>query len=137
MKKTNKKLDQQICKALTIACENIKAEVNGFVWLTHFVDYKQFPDSLSIVCIFDTNTDLLNAGDETKDRHISGLIYSELEKIQISLKRDSNTIYYDTEQTCSAENNGNWQQRFSKPHYLNTINSNPRIISPNKATGTH
>jgi len=45
--KKMKKTDKQICKALTKACEIAKAEVLGFQWFTHLVNYNQFPESLS------------------------------------------------------------------------------------------
>lgn len=50
MKKSDKKLDNLLRKALTIACENIKDKIPDFNWLTHEVNYQQYPTSLIIRC---------------------------------------------------------------------------------------
>ena len=97
MKKTDKKIDKQICQALTIACEAIKTKANGFQWLTHFVDFNQFPDSLSVVCIFNTSAELDHARQHMKDQTIVSLIKNELEKINIKLKDISRHISFETE----------------------------------------
>ena len=61
MKKSDKKIDNTVRKALTEVCEAALTEVAGFKWLTHFVNHNDFPDSLSVVCVFDTNVELANA----------------------------------------------------------------------------
>ena len=112
MTKTDKKIDNQICLALTKVCETAKYEVQGFQWLTHFVNYSQFPGSLSVICIFDTNVKLEQARQEMKDYAIYSLIKSELEQININLKEISRHISFDTEEACKLEHNGKWQARF-------------------------
>ena len=54
MTKTEKKLEATIIKQLTSACKEAKPIAQGFEWLTHEVDYKRFPKSLLITCMFDT-----------------------------------------------------------------------------------
>ena len=98
MMKTHKKIDNQICKALAKVCETAKLEVQGFQWLTHFIDYNQFPDSLSIICIFGTNAELEQARQEMKDQVIYKLIKSELKQININFKDISRHILFDTEE---------------------------------------
>ena len=98
MKKTDKKIDNQICKALTNVCETAKLDVQGFQWLTHRVDYNQFPDSLSVICMFGTNAELEQARQEKQDQLIYNLIKIELEHIDINLKNISRHISFDTEQ---------------------------------------
>ncbi|WP_194756662.1 hypothetical protein [Aliidiomarina indica] len=56
MRKTDKKLDNQIVKALTGVCEASKNDVSGFDWLTHEVNYQRFPDSLVITLVFTEST---------------------------------------------------------------------------------
>jgi predicted RNA-binding protein with PIN domain len=97
MKKTDKKIDKQICQALTKACETAKQEVQGFQWLTHLVNYNQFPDSLSIICIFDTKADLEQAREQKKDQIIVGLIGTELALINIRFKELNRHVSFDTE----------------------------------------
>jgi len=97
MKKTDKKIDNQICKSLTIVCEIAKEEVQGFQWLTHLVNYNQFPESLSIICVFDTKTELEQAHQQKKDQLIIGLIKSELEQINIRFKDIKRHVSFDSE----------------------------------------
>ncbi len=104
MKKTDKKIDKKICQALTKACEKAKNEVPGFQWLTHLVDYNQFPDSLSVICIFDTKAELEIAYQNQKDQLIISLIKSELEQINIRLKEISRHISMVTESSIISEN---------------------------------
>jgi len=97
MKKTDKKLEKQICQALTNACEAAKLEVQGFQWLTHRVNYNQFPDSLSVICFFDTKANLKQACQHNKDQFMIALIKSELEQINIRFKDIKRHVSFDTE----------------------------------------
>ncbi|TRW48375.1 hypothetical protein FM042_09360 [Aliidiomarina halalkaliphila] len=56
MRKTDKKRDNQIIQALTEVCEASKFDVDGFVWLTHAVNYQRFPESLTITLAFAEST---------------------------------------------------------------------------------
>ncbi len=97
MKKTDKKLENKICKALTKACEMAKDQVPGFQWLTHVVNYNQFPESLSIICVFKNTVELELARQQSKDQLIASLIQSELEQINIRFKDIERQIYFETE----------------------------------------
>ena len=79
----------------------------GFMWLTHLVNYKNFPDSLSIVCVFDTNEQLAKANDEA----LRTIIQQKLASIDISLKDIRQHVSFDTEENCERENNGKWHER--------------------------
>ena len=57
LNKTSQKIDNNICKALTIACESSLHEVPGFAWLTHRANYTNFPASLVITCVFELESD--------------------------------------------------------------------------------
>jgi len=99
MKKTDKKIDNQICKSLTIVCEIAKEEVPGFQWLTHLVNYNQFPDSLAVICVFDTKVGLEQARKQKKDQLMVGLIKSELEQINIRFKDINRHVSFDIEKS--------------------------------------
>ena len=98
MKKTDKKIDKKICQALTKACEVAKDEVSGFQWLTHLVNYNQFPDSLSVICIFKTKAEFAVACQNNKDLFIVGLIKNELEQINIRFKDIKQHVSFDFEE---------------------------------------
>ena len=95
-----------------MSVKTAKQQVQGFQWLTHLVNYNQFPDSLSIICIFETKAELEQARQQMKDQLIVSLIKNELEQINIRFKELSRYVSFDTEEACEAEHNGNWQKRF-------------------------
>lgn len=49
MRKTDKKIENNIRISLTKVCEQALKEVDGFLWLTHTVNYSKFPESLQIL----------------------------------------------------------------------------------------
>ena len=112
MKKSDKKIENTVRKALTEVCEVALAEVAGFKWLTHFVNYSDFPDSLSVVCVFDTNAELSNALAEHKDDFLRRLIEQALAAANIHITDMRQRLSFDTEENCQNENAGKWQSRF-------------------------
>ncbi|ASG64815.1 hypothetical protein CEW91_00975 [Idiomarina piscisalsi] len=52
MRKSDKKLEREIIRELTRVCEAAKFDHEGFIWLTHEVDYQRFPQSLKITLVF-------------------------------------------------------------------------------------
>ncbi len=113
MKKTDKKTDKAIREALTEVCELALEEVVGFKWLTHFVNYQRFPSSLSIVCVFESNSDLSSALSAHKDEYLRRLIKEKLGAVDIQLKNISQHVSFDTEEACQHDNGGKWYGRFS------------------------
>lgn len=112
MKKTDKKIENSIRETLTEVCEIALEEVVGFKWLTHFSDYKNFPRSLSVVCIFNTNNDLSSAYSTHKDDYLRSLIKEKLSAVDIHIKDIRHQIRFDTEEACDNENGGKWHERF-------------------------
>ncbi|MGK9546088.1 hypothetical protein O6486_23965, partial [Salmonella enterica subsp. enterica] len=53
-KRDTARLERRLVATLTEACETAKAEIPGFEWLTHTVDYAAFPQSLRVIWVFDT-----------------------------------------------------------------------------------
>ena len=45
------RIERHLIAALTDACEIAKAEIPGFEWLTHTVDYRAFPQSLRVIWV--------------------------------------------------------------------------------------
>ena len=110
MRKTDKKLDNQIRKALTVVCEIALEEVDGFQWLTHVVNYDKFPQSLVVTCVFDTieaHRKAMNAG---RDHYLVDLIQDELFALNIGIKGE-NLLRFDSEEACQIEHKGKWQHR--------------------------
>ncbi|OMH36202.1 hypothetical protein [Motiliproteus sp. MSK22-1] len=114
MKKSEKKINNQLLKALTEACEASLERFDGFVWLTHFVNYSHFPDSLSVVCIFDTNRQLDNLRHSDNAGSMAQLIKQTLSAQGIEIKDINKHIRFDTEEACKKENAGKWNLRFNQ-----------------------
>jgi len=108
MRKMDKKIENALRRVLTEACDIALEKHAGFMWLTHFVDYRNFPSSLSIVCIFDTNEQLAKAN----EAELRSTIRSKLMSIDIKVKDISQHISFDSEENCERENNGKWHERF-------------------------
>ena len=111
MKKTDKKYEKTMREALTGVCDIALDEVPGFKWLTHKINYRCFPDSLVVVCIFDTNRDLANALLAQQDDFLRSIIREKLSAAGISIKDMARQVRFDTEEACALEQGGRWQER--------------------------
>lgn len=111
MRKSDKKTDNNIRKTLTNVCEVALEQVDGFKWLTHFVNYDNFPESLAVVCVFDTKSDLAKARITKHDDFLVSLIVENLLNEGIKLRDASQTVTFDTEEACAHEHGGNWAKR--------------------------
>ncbi|PAJ73866.1 hypothetical protein CJF42_13590 [Pseudoalteromonas sp. NBT06-2] len=110
MRKSDKKINNNIRNILNQVCEQALIEVKNFVWLTHLVNYDKFPASLTIVCVFEFNDDLVQAKKSGSEAFLSDLIVKKLSTLNIKVKPEKQIIF-DTEQNCENEHNGNWQLR--------------------------
>ena len=109
MRKTDKKLDNTLRLALTEVCDIALKDIAGFQWLTHCVNYLNFPQSLKIICVFDTNERLRCFNNSHYSVTLEELIQSKLGNI--TLKNISKHIAYDSEENCDKEHDGQWGKR--------------------------
>lgn len=113
MRKSDKKVDNQLRISLTDVCEVALKSCDGFEWLTHTVNYNHFPKSLIVICIFDTN-DNLTAFLQSKDcDELASLINKKLFEMNVYIKNIAKHIAYDTEENCTKNNNGKWADRLN------------------------
>lgn len=112
MKKTDKKIENAIVGSLTEVCDIALKGIDGFEWITHFVNYSNVPQSLSVVCIFDTKESLLNVVKSRKDEELRQLIRQKLSTVDIHIKDVQKQVSFDTEEACQNVNGGNWDERF-------------------------
>lgn len=108
MNKSDKKTEKQIVKALNTACDSLMGDVEGFCWLTHFVDYANVSQSLRIVVVFDTDQALSDADASGLRKTISALVVKQLENHAIVIVDSEKTIHFDTEQQGADVNNTHW-----------------------------
>ncbi|WP_206483677.1 Fis family transcriptional regulator [Thalassotalea sp. G2M2-11] len=114
MKKTAKKIDKQLRESLTQVCEYSLEQYNGFQWLTHTVNYANFPKSLKIICIFDTEQNLKALLQSNAQLELNKQIQAALFKINITLPNATSQISYDSEEKCQQTHNGNWASRLGQ-----------------------
>jgi hypothetical protein len=107
MRKIDKKTDNALREVLTEVCEIAQENYDGFKWITHLANYNNFPGSLSVVCIYDTNEQL----EKTDVNGLRMLISEKLLSIDINIKDISRHVRFDTEENCNNENNGKWSER--------------------------
>lgn len=117
MRKTDKKLDNQLRHVLTEVCEVALKDINGFQWLTHLVNYSNFPKSLQVVCVFDTNENLSLFMSQNTKTELAHLIQLKLSTINIAVNNVTAHICYDTEQNCDTEHQGKWANRLVQKNY--------------------
>ncbi|MFQ3188943.1 MAG: hypothetical protein ACI936_000063 [Paraglaciecola sp.] len=113
MNKTVKKLDNNVVQALKIVCENAKQDIIGFEWLTHSADYSNFPGSLVITCVLDQIDSLDSMIASEQDKILRKQIQKQLLKAGILFKDIRQHVFFDTEQACLLEHNGNWKRRLA------------------------
>lgn len=97
MTKTDKKMEKNIRLALTSVCEKALETIDGFQWITHNVDYKKFPDSLTVLCVFDNSVNLSSARTLNQDTELKIWIQKELAKHNIDLRNVDAAVSFNIE----------------------------------------
>ncbi|WP_070965927.1 Fis family transcriptional regulator [Vibrio sonorensis] len=95
MRKTDKKIENQIREVLTEVCEDTLKSYDGFLWVTHTVKYSSFPESLNIICVFETVQDRAKFLSGEGPYHVSIVIQKAFEKVGVQLKKVDKQISYD------------------------------------------
>jgi len=112
MRKTDKKIDNQLIKVLTGVCEVGLKDIEGFAWLTHLVNYANFPKSLKIICVFDNNRNLSVFQSNTDNQqNFERLIQSKLLELDVKVTNIVAHVGYDTQEKCDEDHSGNWAKR--------------------------
>ncbi|MGJ8693481.1 MAG: Fis family transcriptional regulator [Thalassotalea sp.] len=111
MRKSDKKIDNQLRLALTDVCETALKDFIGFEWLTHVVNYDNFPKTLKIVCVFDTNEHLTSFTVNNQHLKLNALIADKLNGLGIKLNNIAQHISYDSEEDCQKKHQGKWADR--------------------------
>ncbi|WP_421850189.1 Fis family transcriptional regulator [Marinomonas sp.] len=114
MKKSDKKIDNALREALTNVCETALGSVDGFVWLTHLVNYSAFPNSLKIICVFETDESLSNALEAKRDDYFYQLIQDKLNAVNIKFNKLRQQVSFDSEEACERSHAGKWNERLAK-----------------------
>jgi len=110
-KREQSRIERTLAATLTDACEAGKAEIVGFQWLTHDVDYQRFPASLRVIWVFTSQAEQDAAIAKGQDRLMQQLTAAALQAAAIQLDTPAAHVHVDNEQQCLRVDGGNWQQR--------------------------
>ena len=114
MRKSDKKLDNAIRNALIDVCEQAQGSFEGFQWLTHSVNYDNFPNSLKIICVFNTDEHLANLQQGDCSGQLRQLIKHHLAESNVVLKDVNKQVLLDSEQACTTTHNGKWAHKLAQ-----------------------
>lgn len=107
-------IERLLVATLTEACETAKAEIVGFDWLTHEVDYSDFPSSLRVIWVFDTQANKEQALVSGQGERMVELTAIALKDADVLVSPVSAHVHFDSEEQCQRANGGNWQQRLAR-----------------------
>ncbi|SEF02523.1 hypothetical protein [Pseudomonas migulae] len=113
-KRDQAQIERRLIAALSKACETAKAEIEGFSWLTHDVDYERFPSSLMIVWVFDTDASRDEVLANGQDKRMLELTTLALSEANVHVNQVSANVHFDTEEQCQRSNAGDWRQRLTR-----------------------
>ena len=111
MRKSDKKIENQIRDVLTDVCEDTLKSYDGFLWVTHTVNFSSFPQSLKIVGVFDTNQDRTHFLESGGQQEVVMVIQNAFNQVGIKLKNVDKHISYDTQENCDRDHQGKWNLR--------------------------
>jgi hypothetical protein len=113
-KREQSRIERTLAATLTDACEAGKAEIVGFEWLTHDVDYQRFPASLRVIWVFASQAEQDAAIAKGQERLMQALTAAALQAADIALENPAVQVRLDNEQQCLRVDGGNWQQRLTR-----------------------
>jgi hypothetical protein len=113
MKKSDKKIENNLVKSLTAVCTELLDQAQGFTWLTHTVNYADFPRSLRVICVFNTRDELLAVKNSEQYTDILRLVKASLASVSIPMNDASKQVVFDCEEACTKQHNGRWAQRLN------------------------
>ena len=96
-------VERELIRTLTDACETAKSEILGFQWLTHDVDYTQFPQSLVVTWVFDSETSRARALASADKARMQALTLAAFDEVGISVSRIDDHLAFSVERTARGK----------------------------------
>ena len=103
MNKIEKQMDKKIVKVLTDVCEKAKYDLDGFAWLTHLADYKAFPQSLKVICVFHNQEALSTSIENGQRQRLIDFIQRGFSDVNIQIKQLNKHIIFDNDEDGASE----------------------------------
>jgi len=113
-KDLDERVERRLIRCLTRACDESKASIAGFLWLTHHSVNGQV-DGLRVIWVFDTESNLVQAMRDGSERYIQAQTESALKEAGLSLPEPTLQVQLDSEERCRQEHGGDWERRLSEP----------------------
>jgi hypothetical protein len=113
-KRDHTRIKRRLVATLTEACEIAKAEITGFEWLTHQVDYQAFAKSLRVVWVFDTRANKALALSGGQDARMRELTTAALRDADVEPVNADRCVTFDSEEECHLQDRGNWAMRLTR-----------------------
>ena len=113
-KRDQARIERRLIATLTEACETAKAEIPGFTWLTHELDYDLFPSSLRVVWVFETEALQDRALAAGQGARMVELTAMALREADVLVSPVAAHVQFDSEEQCQRSHAGNWQQRLAR-----------------------
>lgn len=113
-KRDQTRLERQLSSSLTDACEAAKAQMVGFTWLTHEVDFARFPESLQVTWIFTNEAQKADALGQGQDALMRTLTRAALDEAGIDMDAVTAPVHVDSEEACERVDGGQWQARLAR-----------------------
>ncbi len=113
-KRDQTRMERQLSSCLTQACEAGKAEIVGFSWLTHEVDYAHFPESLQVTWVFATEAQRAMAIGQGQGARMQVLTRAALAEAGIDMDALIAPVRFDSEEACKRNDGGDWQRRLAR-----------------------
>lgn len=96
-------IERELIRALTLACETAKSEIVGFQWLTHDVDYEQFPQSLVVTWMFDSEANRTRALASADQARMLALTLAAFDEVGISVSRIVDHVTFSVERPARGK----------------------------------
>ena len=80
---------------------------------SYTVNYAQFPQSLKVICVFETLEELTTFLESEQYNLLNIRVRRELTTLDVSLKPNVKIVVYDTEEMCEQEHQNNWAKRLA------------------------
>lgn len=93
MRKTDKKIDNQLRQVLTATCDFALQNTQGYQSISHTVNYNQFPASLVVTCLFD---DQQHADNAMQERELLAHILEGLNSMSVNLKSPQKQVRFQS-----------------------------------------
>ncbi|MBI6563179.1 hypothetical protein YA0745_23985 [Pseudomonas synxantha] len=107
------RIERRLIATLTEACEIAKAEIPGFDWLTHTVDYRAFPQSLRVTWVFDSRASKEHALSTGADARMRELTAAALDAAGVQVTHMARCVSFDSEEECHHQHGGDWSRRLA------------------------